>query len=420
MERAQQQTKGQNNVCIVAAKRTPMGKFQGALSHISATELGSVAIADAIDAVGMTPSLVDEVLMGCVLSAGLGQAPARQAAIGAGIETHTPCTTVNKVCGSGMKAVMLASTQIQAGEADCVVAGGMESMSNAPYLLNGARSGLRIGHHQTHDHMFADGLQDAYEGELMGVFGQRTADKLGYSRQQMDSWAIRSASRAKDAVGNHLFQSEICNLTSRDGHFIDEDELPNTIKLEKIPALKPAFKVNGSITAANSSAISDGAAALVLMSENKALELGMAPLAVIKGFTTTARQPSEFTLAPVDAVRKLLDRLQWQSGDVDLWEINEAFAVVTQIAIDALGLDEAKVNVNGGACALGHPIGASGARILVTLIHALQSRAAKRASGDPFKGIATLCIGGGEATALAIEVSPVGAGTQTVGGLNDE
>jgi acetyl-CoA C-acetyltransferase len=406
MERLQQAI-GQNAVCIVAAKRTPMGKFQGALSHLSATELGSIAIENAINAVGMTSSLVDEVLMGCVLSAGLGQAPARQAAIGAGLENHTPCTTVNKVCGSGMKTVMLASTQIQAGEADCVIAGGMESMSNAPYLLSGARSGLRIGHHQTQDHMFTDGLQDAYEGELMGVFGQRTADKLGYSREQMDRWATRSATRAKDAVENHHFLSEICSVTSRGGRSIDEDELPKTIKLEKIPALKPVFKVNGSITAANSSAISDGAAVLVLMSETKVLELGISPLAVIKGFTTSARQPSEFTLAPVDAVRKLLDRLEWQSGDVDLWEINEAFAVVTQIAIDSLGLDEAKVNVNGGACALGHPIGASGARILVTLIHALQSRATKIEVSKPLKGIATLCIGGGEATAIAVEVAPV-------------
>lgn len=419
MERVQQ-AGGQNAVCIVAAKRTPMGKFQGALSHLSATELGSIAIAGAMDAVGMTPSSVDEVLMGCVLSAGLGQAPARQAAIGAGIENCTPCTTVNKVCGSGMKTVMLASTQIQAGEADCVIAGGMESMSNAPYLLSGARSGLRIGHHQTHDHMFTDGLQDAYEGELMGVFGQRTADKLGYSRDQMDSWATRSASRAKDACENHYFQSETCSVSSIDGICIDQDELPQTIKLDKISTLKPAFQTDGSITAANSSAISDGAAALVLMSEDKALELEVEPLAVIQGFTTFARQSSEFTLAPVDAVKKLLDRLQWQSDEVDLWEINEAFAVVTQIAIDALGLDEAKVNVNGGACALGHPIGASGARILVTLIHALQSRAAKIGGSETLKGIATLCLGGGEATAIAIEVSPMGADRLKDKGLNDE
>ncbi|GMQ48624.1 thiolase family protein [Vibrio sp. 10N] len=406
MKRTPESVSGQNNVYIVAAQRTPMGKFQGALASLTATALGSSAIESVIASVGLEPAAVDEVLMGCVLSAGLGQAPARQAALGAGLEYATPCSTVNKVCGSGMKAVMLGSTQIQAGQAECVIAGGMESMSNAPYLLEGARSGFRIGHRHTLDHMFVDGLQDAYEGELMGVYGQRIADQLEYTREQMDNWATRSASRAKRALEEQRFQLETCDITLQTGDVVRDDELPGTIKLDKIATLKPAFDANGTITAANSSAISDGAAALLLMSEAKMQALGLAPLAIIKGFTTQARQPSEFTLAPVDAIRTLLDAMQWQIDEVDLWEINEAFAVVTQIAVDSLGLNEERVNVNGGACALGHPIGASGARILVTLIHALRAKADQATSKEPLKGIATLCIGGGEATAIAIEVPP--------------
>lgn len=391
-----------NEVWVVAAKRTPMGKFQGELASFSATDLGGIAISAALKESGLDIDVVDEVVMGCVLTAGVGQAPARQAALNANLNLNTPCTTVNKVCGSGMKAVMMATTQIRIGEAACSVAGGMESMTNAPYLLPQGRNGMRIGHKTTYDHMFLDGLQDAYEGELMGVYGQRTADALGYSREQMDEWAVRSAMRAKSAIENASFSQETAKIQLDNNSYISNDELPSSIRVSKIPSLKPAFDSSGTITAANSSAISDGAAALVLISKAKGLDLGLAPLAVVKGQVTAARRPSEFTLAPLNAIQKLLKQVQWNRNDVDLWEINEAFAVVTQIAIDQLELDSEKVNVKGGACALGHPIGASGARILVTLIHALRERALK--SDKPLKGIATLCIGGGEATAVAIEV----------------
>ncbi|WP_099608445.1 acetyl-CoA C-acyltransferase [Vibrio coralliilyticus] len=399
----------EKEIWIVAAKRTPMGRFQGMLSEYSSPKLGAVAIKAAMEEQSLSPDLVDEVYMGCVLPAGCGQAPARQAALGADLPKAVGCTTINKVCGSGMKAVMLANDLIRAGSANCIVAGGMESMTNAPYLLKESRSGMRMGHKSTYDHMFLDGLQDAYEGELMGVFGQQIADKLEFTREQMDEWATLSVNRAIEAQQQDLFADEIVPVTLKKDPPLDYDEQPRSIKPEKIPQLRAAFAKDGSITAANSSAISDGAAALVVMDAQTAKQQGLEPLAIIKGHATHARIPAEFTLAPVYAIEQLLSQLDWAVDEVDLWEINEAFAVVTQIAVKQLSLDSEKVNVKGGACALGHPIGASGARILVTLIHSLRQLQALGTDGNQnnkrvVRGVASLCIGGGEATAMGIEI----------------
>lgn len=399
----------QKEIWIVSAKRTPMGRFQGALIDHSAPQLGGFAIRAALEQSSLSAQIVDEVFMGCVLPAGCGQAPARQAALEANLSYHSGCTTVNKVCGSGMKSVMLAHDLIQAGTIQCAVAGGMESMSNAPYLLKEARNGMRIGHKTTYDHMFLDGLQDAYEGELMGVYGQRTADKYHFSREEMDQWATLSVERALAAQKQSMFEQEIVPIATQGGDRLDYDELPPSIDLSKISQLKPAFANDGTITAANSSAISDGAAALVLIDAETARSHGLQPLAVIKAHASHAREPSEFTVAPVFAIEQLLSTLDWEVDDVDLWEINEAFAVVTQIAVRELKLDQDKVNIKGGACALGHPIGASGARILTTLIYSLRQLQAYGVDGDVsrrkvMKGVAAICIGGGEATAIGIEI----------------
>ncbi|MBE4591401.1 acetyl-CoA acetyltransferase [Vibrio navarrensis] len=397
-------------IWIVSAKRTPQGRFQGALKEYSAPQLGGFAIKAALSATSKAIENVDEVLMGCVLPAGCGQAPARQAALNAGLPLSVGATTLNKVCGSGMKAVMLAHDLIKAGSARSVIAGGMESMTNAPYLLSNARSGMRMGHQTTFDHMFYDGLQDAYEGHLMGVYAQQIADKLQFTRQQMDEWAALSAKRAWEAQEQQLFVAEMTPLAfGKNGELLDYDEHPRSITLEKIPLLKPAFAEGGSVTAANASAIADGAAALLLMDEESARSQGLEPLAILRGHSTHARKPAEFTLAPVYAIEQLLSKLDWSSDEVDLWEINEAFAVVTQIAVKQLGLEMEKVNVKGGACALGHPIGASGARILVTLIHSLRQLQALGVDGDRtqpkvMRGVASLCIGGGEATAIGVEI----------------
>jgi len=385
-------------VVIVAAKRTPMGGFNGSLSAVPSTELGAVAIKAACESVDV--SHVDEVIMGCVLPAGLGQAPARQASLGAGLPLSAGVTTINKVCGSGLKAVMLAHDLIKAGSATTVVAGGMESMSNAPYMLPKARSGYRMGHGQVLDHMMLDGLENAYDGKAMGCFAQDTADAENITRGDMDNFALSSLSKANEAINTGTFSDEIVNVTVsvRKGDVVvDTDEGPTSARPEKIPSLRPAFKKDGTVTAANSSSISDGAAALLVMSQSKAEALGLAPLAKIVAHATNAIEPENFTVAPVGAMEKVMDKAGWSKDDVDLFEINEAFAMVTMLAIRKLGLDEEKVNVKGGACALGHPIGASGARILVTLLHALKQRDAK-------KGIASLCIGGGEGVALAVEM----------------
>ena len=389
-----------NEVVIVSAMRTPLGGFQGAFSNLSAPELGAKAIQAALRNAGMPEDSVDEVYMGNVVSAGVGQAPARQASLKAGLSTSVPCTTVSKVCGSGMKAVMLAADAIRLGNTNCVIAGGMESMSNAPYLLEKARAGHRLGHQSTRDSMFVDGLEDAESGRLMGVFGQQTADRFNVSRAQMDDFAIESLNRATQATNNEYFKEEICpvEVKTRKGNVtISEDEQVRTAKPEKIPHLKPAFKENGTVTAANSSSISDGAAALVLTNSEFCASQLLTPIARIKGYTSHAQAPEEFTLAPVGAMQKLLEQLGWSVSDVDLFEINEAFAVVTLIAMQELGIEHERVNVNGGACAIGHPLGASGTRIIVTLIHALKRLGKKR-------GVASLCIGGGEATAIAIEI----------------
>jgi len=382
-------------VVIVGARRTPMGAFQGLLSDLPATALGAKAIASAVGQAGLEPWEISEVIMGCVLPAGLGQAPARQASLGAGLAREVPATTVNKMCGSGMKAVMLAYDQIRAGSADIMVAGGMESMSNAPYLLDKARSGLRLGHGRTIDHMFLDGLEDAYEpGRLMGSFAEDTAEKLQFTREAQDNYALESLRRAKQATEDGAFRSEIVMVSGRNQ--VLDDETPTKVKPEKIPHLKPAFREGGTVTAANSSSISDGAAAMVLMRLSDAERRGLTPLAKIVGHTTHAHLPAWFSTAPIGAITKLFERVGWAASDVDLYEINEAFAVVTMAAMRELDLPHERVNVNGGACALGHPIGASGARILVTLVSALQQRGLRR-------GIASLCIGGGEATAVAVE-----------------
>ncbi|UPQ89996.1 thiolase family protein [Vibrio sinaloensis] len=400
----------QNEIWIVAAKRTPIGRFQGQLAHFSAPELGTIAVRAALEQLG-TRALIDEVLMGCVLPAGCGQAPARQVALNAELPHSVPCTTINKVCGSGMKSVMLAYDLISAGAIRCAVAGGMESMTNAPYLLTESRSGMRMGHKTTFDHMFLDGLQDSYEGELMGVYGQQIADKLNFSRQEMDAWAELSLQRALAAQSQGMFEAELVPVETdaKQSTWLRFDELPPTIDPTKIGKLRPAFADKGSITAANSSAISDGASALIVIDQSSAEQQQIEPLAVIKGHATHARLPAEFTVAPVYAIEALLSQLDWEVGDVDLWEINEAFAVVAQIATKELGLDPSKVNIKGGACALGHPIGASGARILTTLIYSLRQLQAYGVDGDAtkrktMKGIAAICIGGGEACAVAVEI----------------
>ncbi|WP_041417725.1 thiolase family protein [Shewanella woodyi] len=387
-------------IVIVAAKRTPMGGFQGALSTVPSPKLAATAIKGLITQTGVSVDAVDEVLMGCVLPAGLGQAPARQATLGAGLPLSVGATTVNKVCGSGMKTVMLAHDLIKAGSAGIVVAGGMESMSQAPYLLDKARGGMRMGHGKVMDHMFLDGLEDAYTGGAMGTFAQKTADDFKLTREQMDAFSLSSLEKANKAIETGAFNDEITPVTveSRRGDTIVEiDEQPGNARPDKIPTLRPAFTKDGTITAANSSSISDGAAALMLMTAQQANVLGLPVLATIKGHTTHAQEPSMFTTAPVGAMNKLFEKVNWSVDDVDLFEINEAFAMVTMLAISELSIDADKVNVNGGACALGHPIGCSGARVLVTLIHALHARGLKR-------GVASLCIGGGESTAMAIEI----------------
>lgn len=385
------------DIVIVAAKRTPMGAFQGALSGLSATELGACAIKAAMTAAGLEGAGVDEVYMGNVLSAGVGQAPARQAALRAGLPDSVPCTTINKVCGSGMKAVMLAADSLRLGEAEVVVAGGMESMSRAPYLLDKARGGYRMGHQSVLDHMFLDGLQDAYEGQLMGHYAQLSADRAGLTRADMDAFAIASLERALAAQQSGAFETELTPVMAGERLLLAEDEQPTNARPDKIPQLKPAFSKTGTITAANASSISDGAAALVLMRAERAQQLGLPVLARILGYQSHAALPAEFTSAPVGAINKLLARLGWSVEEVDLFEVNEAFAMVSMLAMAGCGIPHHKLNVNGGACALGHPLGASGARILVTLIHALRARGLRR-------GVASLCIGGGEATAMAIEI----------------
>ncbi|ATL92394.1 acetyl-CoA C-acyltransferase [Aeromonas sp. CU5] len=385
------------DIVIVAAKRTPMGAFQGALAAMTAPELGACAIAAALTQSGLDPAQIDEGFMGNVLAAGMGQAPARQALLKAGLPDSVPATTVNKVCGSGMKAVMLAADSIRLGDNRVVVAGGMESMSRAPYLLENARSGFRMGHQQVLDHLFLDGLQDAYDGQLMGVHAQHSADHAGLTRSAMDAFALASLQRARQAQQAGSFAMELAPCY-RDGQLLlAEDEQPGKGRPDKIPTLKPAFGKGGTITAANSSSISDGAAALILMDGATARAWQIPVLARIVGYQSHAALPAEFTSAPIGAISRLLERLAWSVDEVDLFEINEAFAMVTMLAMSGCGIPHHKVNVHGGACALGHPLGASGARILVTLITALRQGGLRR-------GVATLCIGGGEATAIAVEV----------------
>ncbi len=387
-------------IVIVSSARTPMGSLQGALAPMSASQIGAVAVKAAVERAGVALDQIDEAILGNVLPAGQGQAPARQAVLGAELALTTNCTTINKMCGSGMKATMLAHDLLRAGVNDIMVAGGMESMTNAPYLLPKVRDGLRLGHGQVIDHMFFDGLEDAYDkGKLMGVFAEQCADKYAFSRGAQDEFAITSLGRAKAATETGKFKAEIAPVTvssRRSEQVVDSDEAPFKAQIDKIPQLRPAFRKDGTVTAANSSSISDGAAALVLMRESTAEKLGITPQARILGHSTHAQEPNWFTTAPVFAMQKLLDSLNWQADDVDLYEINEAFAVVTMAAMQDLNLAHEKVNVHGGACALGHPIGASGARILVTLLAALETYGLKT-------GIASLCIGGGEATAMVVE-----------------
>ena len=389
-----------NPIAILSAMRTPMGAMMGSLSSLSASDLGGVAISSAISKSGLNAPDIDEVLMGSVLTAGQGQAPARQAALAAGLPVSTTCTTVNKVCGSAMKSIMLGGNALRSGQTSVVVAGGMESMSGAPYLLPQARQGYRFGHAQMLDHMQYDGLQDAYQGVAMGNFAETCASKYQFSREMQDAFAIESLSRAKQAIEKGYFANEVApvTLSTRRGDVVvDTDEQPGNAKPEKIPQLRPAFQKDGSVTAANASSISDGAAALTLMMSDEAEARGLKPIALIHGYDESAQEPEWFTTAPVTAVQNTLKRVGWSIDEVDLWEINEAFAVVAMAAMHELSIPHSKLNVHGGACALGHPIGASGARILVTLIHAMQRR------GDK-KGMASLCIGGGEATAMAIEL----------------
>ncbi len=388
-------------IVIVSAVRTPMGGFQGDFNSLAASQLGATAIAAAVERAGIRGEDVQEAIMGCVLPAGQGQAPARQAVLGAKLPLSVNCTTINKMCGSGMKAIMFAHDMLLAGSNQVMVAGGMESMSQAPYLLPKARGGFRLGHGDIKDHMFLDGLEDAYDkGKLMGWFAEICAEKYGFSREAQDEFAVRSLQRAQHAIQSGLFKAEIAPVTvaGRKGDvLIENDEQPLKANLEKIPTLKPAFKKDGTVTPANSSSISDGAAAVVMMKLSEAEKRGLKPIAKIVGHSTHAHEPAWFSTAPVDAMRKLLNQIGWTTDDVDLYEINEAFAVVTMAAMHDLALPADKVNVRGGACALGHPIGASGARIVVTLLAALQQTGGKR-------GMASLCIGGGEATALAVEL----------------
>jgi acetyl-CoA C-acetyltransferase len=387
-------------IVIVSAKRTPMGGFMGGLSSVAAPNLGATAIRAALDEANLSNDQVDEVIMGCVLPAGLKQAPARQAALAADLALSTVCTTINKVCGSGMKAAMQAHDALLAGSIDVAIAGGMESMTNAPHLLPSGRSGIKMGHGQVLDHMMTDGLENAYDGIAMGCFAQSTADENSFTREEMDEYAIRSLSRANAAIESGAFINEIAPVTikSRRGDSVfDIDEQPGNARPDKIPSLRAAFKKDGTITAANSSSISDGAAALVMMKLSEAEKRGLTPLCKVVAHATHAQKPEEFTVAPVGAMKKVLGKANWTTDDVDLFEINEAFAMVTMLGMKALDLDAQKVNVNGGACALGHPLGASGARIMVTLIHALKNKGLS-------KGLASLCIGGGEATAIAIEM----------------
>ena len=387
-----------SEVVIASARRTPLGAFQGALAQATAPQLGSAAARAAVEAAGLQPADVQEVILGCVLPAGLGQAPARQAAIGAGIPLATPATTINKMCGSGLKAVMMAADQIRAGGIEVALAGGFESMTQAPYLLPKARAGYRMGHGEVLDHMFLDGLQSPFDGKLMGCFADATAAKYGFTREQQDAFAAESVRRALRAVEGE-FDGEIAPVTvrGRKGEVtVRRDETPGACDVTKIPTLRPAFGKDGTVTAASASSIADGAAALIVMSEAAARSRGVQPLARILAQASHAQEPEWFTTAPVGAIRKVLSRLGWHSRDVDLYEINEAFAAVTMAAMHELDLDHGRVNVNGGACALGHPLGATGARIFTTLLHALHRRGGKR-------GIAALCIGGGEAVAVAVE-----------------
>jgi acetyl-CoA C-acetyltransferase len=387
-----------DTIVIAAARRTPIGAFQGGLSPVTAPQLAATAIRAALGDAGLTPAEVSEAIIGCVLPAGLGQAPARQAALAAGLPDAVGCTTINKVCGSGMKAVMFGHDLLRAGSASVVLAGGMESMSNAPYLLPKARAGYRMGHQEVLDHMFYDGLQNPYDGNMMGHFAELTAEKYGFTREAQDKFSLESVQFALRAIGG-AFAVEVAPVTvktRRGDQVVSQDEEPGRCEIDKIPTMRPAFRKDGTVTAASSSSISDGAAALLLMTEAEATRRGIEPLARIVGHAGFAHAPEWFTTAPVSAMEHLLDRVGWRADDVDLYEINEAFAIVTMAAIHDLGLDRAKVNVNGGACALGHPIGATGARLLVTLVHALRARGLKR-------GVASLCIGGGEATAVAVE-----------------
>ncbi len=389
-----------NDVVIVSAKRTPIGAFQGALAPLTAVQLGTAAIKAAVESAGLKGADVQEVIMGCVLPAGLGQAPARQAALAAGVPVDTPATTINKMCGSGLKAVMMAADQIRAGEAEIIVAGGLESMTNAPYLLPKARGGYRMGHGEILDHMIYDGLQSPFDGKAMGCFGDSTAARYNFTRAAQDAFAAESVRRAMRALESGDFDTEVVPVTAktRKGEVVvRHDETPGTCSIEKIPTLKPAFSKDGTVTAASSSSISDGAAALVVMSAEAARKRGLKPLARILAYASHAQEPEWFTTAPVGAIKKTLAKLGWRAHDADLYEVNEAFAAVAMAAMHDLDIDHARVNVNGGACALGHPIGATGARILTTLLHALQRRGGKR-------GIASLCIGGGEAVALAVEM----------------
>jgi len=390
-----------DQIVIAGMARTPQGGLQGDLSSVPAPQLGATAIRAALARADIDPAEVDETIMGCVLPAGLRQAPARQASIGAGIPVNTGCTTVNKMCGSAMKAVMLGFDALRAGSADCIVAGGMESMSNAPYLVLKARSGLRLGHGEMVDHMFFDGLEDAYDrGKLMGSYAEDCAGKYGFTREMQDAYAIESLTRAQNAIRDGKFDEEIepVVVRTRKGEVtVDTDEQPGKARIDKIPTLKPAFAKDGTVTPANSSSISDGAAAVVLLRESDAVSRAVTPLAVLHAHATHAQEPGWFTTAPVGAIRKVLEKTGWAVADVDLFEVNEAFAVVAMAAMHDLQIPHDKLNVNGGACALGHPVGASGARIMVTLIAALKDRGLKR-------GVAGLCIGGGEATAVALEL----------------
>ncbi|RAZ04086.1 MULTISPECIES: thiolase family protein [Acinetobacter] len=388
------------DIVIVNGARTAMGGFQGSLSGVTAPELGAVTIKEAIARAGLQPTDIEEVIMGCVLPAGLKQGPARQAMRKAGLPDSTGAVTINKLCGSGMKAVMQAADMIKAGSATYVVAGGMESMTNAPYVLPKARGGFRMGHGEIKDHMFLDGLEDAETGRLMGSFAQDMANTKGYTREQMDDFAIRSLKRAQTAVNEGYFADEIVPVpvsTRKGDVVVDKDEQPFNANIDKIPTLRPAFAKDGTITAANASSISDGASALVLTSADNAAAQDLNPLAKIVAYASNSQHPSEFTIAPVGAIQKVLDKAGWTAEEVDLWEINEAFAMVTMCPMDEFKLDPEKVNINGGACALGHPVGSTGSRIILTLIHALKRTGGKR-------GIAALCIGGGEATAVAIEL----------------